>query len=130
MNAMNNKLLQLGPLVLAILILASNSNSVLSQNLTTNASNTAGNLSATVNQTGSQLGQNVSSSMENASQQANQTVQEVSNQSSGNESRGVNESAVAVGSAQELSQVLGNNSQMLENKTPTGSTPTVGNATE
>jgi hypothetical protein len=130
MNEINNKLLHLGPIILSILILASNANTVFSQNLTTNASNSDGNISTTVNQTGSQLGQNVSSSMGNANQQANETVAEVSNQSSGNQSRGVNQSAGAVGSAQELSRVLGNNSQMLQNNTPIGSTPTVGNATE
>ena len=132
---MKNKLLPLGPLVLSILILATNTNSVFSQNLTANISSAVGNMTATINQTVSQLGQNISSSVGNASQQANQTVQEVSNQSIGNQSTGnqssaVNQSAGAVGTAQELSQVLGNNSQMLENKTPIASTPTVGNATE
>jgi hypothetical protein len=108
MNEMSKRLLRLGPLVLSILVLASTSNTVFSQNLTTSASNATGNATSTVNQ----------------------TVPEASNQSNANQSSGVNQSVGAVGSAQELSQVLGNNSQMLENKTPIGSTPTLGNATE
>jgi len=108
MNEMSKRLLRLGPLVLSILVLASTSNTVFSQNLTTSASNATGNATSTVNQ----------------------TVPEASNQSNANQSSGVNQSVGAVGSAQELSQVLGNNSQMLENKTPIGSTPTLGNAAE
>ena len=56
--------------------------------------------------------QNVTSNM--SSTAGNQTV--------GNQSNPVNMSAGAIGSSEQLSQVLGNNTQLIENKTAIGNT--------
>ena len=56
--------------------------------------------------------QNVTSNMSSAT--GNQTV--------GNQSGSVNMSAGAIGSSEQLSQVLGNNTQLIENKTAVGNT--------
>jgi hypothetical protein len=52
------------------------------------------------------------------------------NQTTGNQSSAVNMSAGAVGSSEQLSQVLGNNTELIENKTAIGNTPgPIGNLT-
>jgi hypothetical protein len=52
------------------------------------------------------------------------------NQTTGNQSSGVNTSAGAAGSSEQLSQVLGNNIEVIENKTAIGNTPgPIGNLT-
>jgi hypothetical protein len=88
------------------------------------------------NQTTSEMGQNVSNTIGNASVLA-QNVTPTSNmssvpgnESSGNQSNPVNLSAGAVGSSEQLSQILGNNTQVVENKTAIGSAPgPIGNLT-
>jgi hypothetical protein len=80
-----------------LIALATTTNSVMAQSLTTNASNAIGNVSApqpanqtaergenvsialnkTANQTASEVGQNMSNAVGNASQSANQTVSEL-----------------------------------------------------
>jgi hypothetical protein len=62
--------------------------------------------------------QNVTSNMSSAA--GNQTI--------GNQSSGVNMSVGAVGSSEQLSQILGNNTQLIENKTAIGN-PSLGNLT-
>ena len=61
-------------LVFSNLLNATTTNSVMAQNLTTNASNAVGNMSTSINQTGAEMANNVSNSMGNASKTSNQTM--------------------------------------------------------
>jgi hypothetical protein len=64
--------------------------------------------------------QNVTSNMSSAA----------GNQTTGNQSSAVNMSAGAVGSSEQLSQLLGNNTELIENKTAIGNKPgPIGNLT-
>ena len=85
----------------------------MAQNLTTNASNAVENMTATANQTGAQLAKNVSSSVDNASKSANQTMPS-------NNSSNLGGDKSFIGSAQQLSNILGNNSEILANNTSFG----------
>ncbi len=119
-------------LALSILLIATISNNAIAQNLTTNASNAVGNASTSVNQTISEAGQNMSKPAGNGSKTSltanatgalnktgepvNAPTQGPSNNASGNQSS----KTTRIGSAQQLSELLGNNSQILANNTPIG----------
>ena len=93
-------------------MVATTTRGVTAQNLTSNASNAVGNMTAAANQSGTEAAKNVSSSMGNASKPANQTMTSNNNNKDGNTS--------LIGSAQQLSSTLGNNSEILANNTSIG----------
>src|SRR6476659_4896802 len=99
-------------LAFSVLLVATTTRGVTAQKLTSNASNAVGNMTAAANQTGTEATKNVSSSMGNASKPANQTM------TSNNISKAGNTSLI--GSAQQLSSTLGNNSEIIANNTSIG----------
>jgi hypothetical protein len=150
LTSMNNikKIIGLSSVAGIFLIaLATTTNSVMAQSLTTNASNAIGNVSApqpanqtvergenvsialnkTTNQTASEVGQNMSNAV-NASKSSNQTMTALGNNATGamnntrpsKNSSNLSGNTSLVGSAQQLNNVLGNNSEILANNTSIG----------
>jgi hypothetical protein len=134
-------------LALAILF-ATTTNSVMAQSLTTDASNAIGNISApqpanqtaergenvsialnkTANQTASEVVQNMSNAVGNANKSSNQTVTAPASNATGAMNKtgpsknrsNLSGNTSLIGSAQQLNNVLGNNSQILANNTSIG----------
>jgi hypothetical protein len=100
-------------LAFSILLIATTPRDVMAQNLTTNESNAVENMTATANQTGTELEKNVSSLVGYATKSANQTMPS-------NNSGNLGGNTSLIGSAQQLSTVLGNNSEILANNTSIG----------
>jgi hypothetical protein len=116
----------------------------MAQSLTTNASNAIGNVSApqpanqtaergenvsialnkTANQTATEVGQNMSNAVGNAGKSSNQTMtalgNNMNNTGPSNKSSNLSGNTSLIGSAQQLNNVLGNNSEILANNTSIG----------
>ncbi len=110
---MNKELFIIG-MAFSILFIASATQGVLAQNLTTNVSNAAGNASANVNKTATEMGSNVSNSMGNASNSANQTMSELGKNTSNTMSNASGAINQTVG---ELGKNASSTGEMLLNKT-------------
>ncbi len=122
-----NKELSIIGIALSILLIATSTSSAIAQNLTTNASNAAGK---SVNQTTAVPAQNMSNiagngsqtmskPTENATNAVNKTGEPINATTQG-PSNNVSDKTTKIGSAQQLSELLGNNSQILANNTPIG----------